>query len=342
MRFHTAYCALLSCAALASTAAASDAPAPAHYHMIARYRIGGNDTTFDYERLDAAARRLYVAHGTRVEVLDADNGRKLGEIGGMHGVHGIELIADLNKGYTSDGLDRAVTVFDPATLKVRRRIKYLGLKPDAIQYDADSHRLFVVNGGATGDVTVIEPASDTIVNTIDLQGGKLEQIGFDGRGRAFVNDEGRNVLHVFDTRTLQQTAVWPLAPCEGPTGMAIDREHHRVFSACGNRTLAVVDSDSGRLVASVPIGDDPDGAVFDPGTGRIFTSNRDGTLSVVRELTPDRFEPLQTVATPRGARTLALDPTNGRLYLPTGDAGPTVDGASTILAGTLEVVTVAP
>lgn len=327
MRHREVLSALIAAAALQLAGAHAAAPAAAgSYHMIAQYPIGGNDTGYDYLRVDAATRRVFVAHANRVEVLDADTGRKVGEIAGMHGVHGIELIPELGKGYTSNGLDRTVSVFDRDTLAIRKVIRYTGVKPDAIQYDPDTRRLFVVNGGASGDVTVIDPASDSIVDTVDVGGGKLEQIGFDGRGRAFVNDEGQSVIHVFDTHSLRAVGTWPLAPCEEPTGMAVDRAHHRVFAACGNEKLAVVDSDSGRVVATPAIGSDPDGAVFDPKTQRIFTSNREGTLSVLHEVSPDRYETLQTLKTQPGARTLALDETTSRIYMPTARFGPAPAG----------------
>jgi DNA-binding beta-propeller fold protein YncE len=301
----------------------------ANVHIIARFTIGGNDLGYDYLRVDAGTRRLFVAHATRIEVLNADTGQKLGEIGGMHGIHGIEIVPSLAKGYSSDGLDRTVTVFDRSTLGILKKIKYTGVKPDAIQYDPDSRRLFVVNGGASGDVTVIDPTTDAIVDTVDLAGSKLEQIGFDGRGRAFVNDEGKNVVHVFDTRTLKAIADWPLAPCEEPTGMALDESHHRLFAACGNQKLAVLDSDSGRVVATPAIGRDPDGAAFDPARQRIYTSNKEGTLSVLQEVSPDRYETLQTVTTEPGARTLALDEKSGRIFMPTARTGAAPAGGGT-------------
>ncbi len=305
---------------------AATPPAANSYHMIAQYPIGGNDTGYDYLRVDAPTRRVFVAHANRVEVLDVDTGAKLGEITGMHGVHGIELIPELGKGYTSNGLDRTVTVFDRDTLQTRRLIRYTGVKPDAIQYDPDTRRLFVVNGGASGDVTVIDPSNDSIIDTLDLGGAKLEQIGFDGRGRAFVNDEGKSVIHVFDTHRLKALATWPLGSCEEPTGMAVDRAHHRVFAACGNQRLAVLDTDDGRVVATPAIGRDPDGAVFDPNTGRIFTSNKEGTLSVLQEVSPDRYETLQTLTTQPGARTLAMDEKTGRILMPAARFGPAPAG----------------
>jgi YVTN family beta-propeller protein len=311
-------------------------PAAGVYRMIAQFPIGGNDAGYDYLRVDAPTRRVFIAHLNRVEVLDADSGAKLGEVAGMHGVHGIELIPELGKGYTSNGLDRSVTVFDRATLRIRKIIRYTGVKPDAIQYDPDTRRLYVVNGGASGDVTVIDPASDAIVDTVDLGGAKLEQIGFDGRGHGFVNDEGQSVIHVFDTHTLQPLGTWKLGGCEEPTGMAVDRAHHRVFSACGNNKLAVLDTDDGHVVATPAIGSDPDGAAFEAKTQRIFTSNKEGTLSVLREVTPDRYETLQTLATEPGARTVALDETTGRLYLPTARTGkaPAAGSAAPILPET--------
>jgi DNA-binding beta-propeller fold protein YncE len=334
---HQLLSAVLAAASVLTGVAAHPAPpAAGGYRMIAQFPIGGNDAGYDYLRVDAPTRRVFVAHLNRVEVLNADTGARLGEISGMHGVHGIEIIPELGKGYTSNGLDRTVTVFDRSTLAVRKIVRYTGVKPDAIQYDPDSRRLYVVNGGASGDVTVIDPASDTIVDTLELGGAKLEQIGFDGRGRAFVNDEGQSVIHVFDTHALQPAGTWTLGGCQEPTGMAVDRAHHRVFAACGNQKLAVLDSDDGHVVATPAIGSDPDGAVFEPKTQRIFTSNKEGTLSVLREASPDRYEALQTLVTQPGARTLALDETTGRIYMPTARIGkvPAAGGAAPILPET--------
>ena len=336
---------VIAIGALQARGAQSATPAAAgSYRMIAQYLIGGNDAGYDYLRVDAATRRVFVAHANRVEVLNVDTGQKLGEITGMHGVHGIELIPELGKGYTSNGLDRTVTVFDRNTLQIRKLIRYTGVKPDAIQYDPDSRRLFVVNGGASGDVTVIDPSNDAIVDTLDLGGSKLEQIGFDGRGRAFVNDEGKSVIHAFDTHSLKSLATWSLSPCEEPTGMAVDRAHHRVFAACGNEKLAVLDSDDGRVVAMPTIGRDPDGAVFDLRTQRIFTSNKEGTLSVLQEVSPDRYETLQTLTTQPGARTLAMDENTGRIFMPTARtaAAPAGGGAAPILPQTFTLLVAGP
>jgi DNA-binding beta-propeller fold protein YncE len=345
MRYrHLLFCAIGCAAATWAPAQSNAPPAAAAYRIIARYQIGGNDTSYDYMRVDAAMRRLYVAHANRVEVLNVDTGEIVGQITGMHGVHGIELVPEIGKGYTSDGLDRAITVFDRSTLQVRRRIRYTGEKPDAIAYDPDTRRLFVVNGGGSGDVTVIDPVSDAIVDSVELGGGKLEQIRFDGRGHAFVNDEERSLIHVFDTHTLKPLASWPLSSCKEPTGMAVDKIHHRLFSACGNNRLAILNSDDGRIVAMPPIGSDPDGAWFDVATQRIFTSNRDGTLSILHEATPDRYETVQTLTTGPGARTITFDDKSGHFFVPTVRTGPSPSSgaAASILPDSFAVLVVGP
>jgi len=308
--------AMLPCLCLAE----QSSPQPA-YHVAARYEIGGTDAGYDYLRVDSGSRRLFVAHGHRVEVIDANNGARLGEVANLAGVHGIEIVDRLHVAFATNGTDRTVTMFNPETLQIVKTIKYLGVKPDALQYDPGSELLFVVNGGATGDVSVIDPATGSIVDTADLGGGKLEEIAFDGHGRGFVNDEQKSVIRVFDTRTRKRIAEWPLAPAQEPTGLAIDREHHRLFAACGNRLLAILDSDSGKMLGTVPIGPDPDGAAFDRRSGRIFTSNQDGTLSVVGESSPGNYALQQTVQTAPGARTIALDDKTGRLFLPAGRFG---------------------
>jgi DNA-binding beta-propeller fold protein YncE len=295
-------------------------PQPA-YHVAARYEIGGAEAGYDYLRVDSGSRRLFVAHGSRVEVIDVDTGTRLGELTGLAGVHGVEVVGRVHMAFATNGTDRTVTMFNPETLQIVKTIKYLGVKPDALQYDPGSELLFVVNGGSTGDVSVIDPATGSIVDTADLGGGKLEEIAFDGHGRGFVNDEQKSVVHVFDTRTRKRIAEWPLAPAQEPTGLAIDREHHRLFAACGNRLLAILDSDSGKMLGTAQIGADPDGAAFDRRSGRIFTSNHDGTLSVVGEVSPGTYALQQTVQTASGARTIALDDTTGRVFLPSARFG---------------------
>jgi DNA-binding beta-propeller fold protein YncE len=312
---------LFGAAVLAAGSVAGFAANSTHYHVIARYTLGGQDTSYDYLRLDAATNRLFVAHGTRVEVIDSRTGKKTGEIADTQGVHGIAFAPEFGHGFTSNGLARSVTLFDLATLKTLAVIKYTGVKPDSIDYDPQTRRVFVVNGGETGDVTVIAPDTGAIVGTVSLGGGKLEQIQFDGHGRGFVNDEDQNVVHVFDTHTFAQVARWSVAPGEGPTGLAFDAQRHRLFAACDGK-LIVLDSDSGKVVAAAAIGAEPDGAAFDAKLKRVLVSNRDGTMSVLDGAAGDRYPLLQTVKTEPVARTIALDERDGRAFLPTAKFGP--------------------
>ena len=307
-------------AVLFLTASAAFA-ADAGYHIAARYPIGGDASRWDYLRVDPATRYLYVAHFTRFEVLDADSGRKVGEIAPTSRAHGVVIVPEAGHGFATSGNDNAVIVFDPHTLKTVAIIKSTGTNPDAIQYDAaDTKKVYVVNG-SSGTVTVIDPVAAAVTGTARLTAGKLEQIGFDGRGRAFVNNEEKSVMHVFDTHTLQSIATWSLAPGKGGTGLVVDAEHHRVFATCGNNKLVVLDSDTGKVVATPPIGEDADGVVFEPASGRIFTSNADNTMTVLHQDTPDIYSVVQTVLTGVGAKQIALDEKTGRIFLPSGKFG---------------------
>jgi len=303
--------------------AAANAEGNAHaLRVLDRYAIGGQESGYDYLRVDREGQRLFAAHGTRVEVLSTVTGKPLGQITGVAGVHGIALAPSFKHGFTSNGIERSVTMFDLKTLAPLVVVKYTGVKPDAIEYDPNTQKVFVVNGGSTGDVTVVAPDTGAIVGTVPLGGGKLEQIAFDGHGRGFVNDESQNVVHVFDTQSLKPLGAWPLSPGEEPTGLAFDAAHHRLFAACGNHQLVVLNSDTGAVVATAPIGADPDGAAFDASRGLIFTSNRDGTLTVVHQDDADRYSVRQNVVTESGARTIALDAGTGRVYLPAAKFGP--------------------
>jgi YVTN family beta-propeller protein len=260
-----------------------------------------------------------VAHGNAVDVVNADTGAKIGSVAPAPGVHGIALVPGMGRGFASAATNREVIMFDLATLRTLKVIRYTGIKPDGIEYDPDTKRVYVCNGDS-GDVTAIDPGTGDIVGTVML-GGKLEAMAFDGKGRMFVNAEDKSVIHVVDTHALELKANWPLAPAEGPTGLAFDRDHDRLFAACGNEKLAVVDSDTGAVVATPSIGRDPDGAAFDPSKGLIFTSNLEGTLSVLHEDSPDAYRTVQTLPTAYGARTIALDPSTGRVFLPSGRFG---------------------
>jgi DNA-binding beta-propeller fold protein YncE len=287
----------------------------ADFKVIAHYPIPG-EVRYDYLRVDPTMRRLYVSHSTRVEVLDVDTGAKLGEIAPMKGIHGICVVPGLGRGFITSGGDRTVVMFDLASMKVLKVIPGLGVKPDAIEYDPETSMVYVANG-ASGGVTVIDPAKGEIAANVPIT-GKLEGLAFDGRGHLFVNTEDKSMIQVIDTHTLKPLASWPIAPVEGGTGLAIDAVHHRLFSSGGNGMLAVVNSDTGAIVATPGIGEDPDGDAFDAPDGLIFTSNMVGTLSVLHEDSPDSYSTVQTVPTAFGARTIAFDLKTGRVFMATG------------------------
>jgi DNA-binding beta-propeller fold protein YncE len=288
------------------------------YHLLRKLVLGG-EGKWDYVTMDPVRRRVFIAHGTEVLVVDADHARLLGRIPDTQGVHGVALAQNLGRGFTSNGTDSTVTVFDLASLRVLDHIGVTGRKPDAIVYDSVSGRVFTFNGGS-GNATAIEAATGRIVGTVAL-GGTPEFAVADGRGRIFVNLEDRSAILSFDTRTLATGAAWPLAPCESPTGLALDREGRRLFSGCSNQLMAVVDASDGRVVGTVPIGAHVDATVFDPDTHRVLSSNGDGTLTVADASGPT-VRVIATVKTEPGARTMALDPRTHRLFLVTAQYGP--------------------
>ena len=294
--------------------------APLHaageYRVARRIPIPG-DGGWDYLTIDPAARRLYIAHGTQVQVFDLDRGHLIGAIPNVAGVHGVALSAD--KGFASNGRDESVTIFDPKTFREISRIK-VGENPDAILYDDASHRVFTFNG-KSNDMTAIDASTAHIDGRLAL-GGKPEFAVSDGSGTIFDDLEDKSQLLAIDSKTLAITQRWALAPCERPSSVAMDRAHRRLFVGCGNRLMAVVNADTGRVIMTLPIGDHVDATVFDSGTSRIFNANGDGTLTVIQEETPDVYHVVENVKTQKGARTIALDPQTHRLYLVTAQFGP--------------------
>ena len=322
--------------------------ARAEYGIVARFPIGGDASRWDYLTVDPATRYLYVAHFTKFEVLDADTGKKVGELSPVNRAHGVVIVPEVGKGFATSGNDNAVLVFDPKTLKITSIIKTGGTNPDAIQYDAaDTKKVYVCNANS-GFVTVIDPVTAKVVGKVELtKEGKIEQIGFDGRGRAFVNNEEKSVMHVFDTHTLQPVANWSLAPGEGGTGLIVDAKNHRAFACCANNKLVVVDTDSGKVVATPAIGEDSDGAVFDEARGLIFAANADETLTVLQQDSPDSYSLVQTLKTGIGAKQIGIDPKSGKVYLPTGKFGAkpaptpkTPNPLAPVIPGSFEVIVV--
>ena len=301
---------------LAAAAWAADSPG---YHVARKLDIGG-DGGWDYLTVDSQARRLYVTRSTRVMVLDADKGTVVGEIPDTEGVHGVAIAADLGRGFTSNGRSSTVTIFDLKTLKPLGRVKSTGENPDAILYDSSSHRVFAFNG-RTSNATAIDAKTGEVGGTITLA-GKPEFAASDGQGRVFVNIEDKSSLAVIDSQKLVVEKSWPLAPCEEPSGMAIDRAHQRLFVGCHNKLMAVVDAGSGKIVATVPIGEGVDANGYDADLGLAFASCGDGTLTVARSDSADKYAAAQTVSTQRGARTMAIDEKTHAIFLAAAQFGP--------------------
>ena len=316
----------------------------ANYAIADKWPLPG-DGGWDYLSVDSAAHLLYQSRATHVAIVDIANGKIVGDIADTPGVHGIALAADLGRGYISAGITNRVKVFDLRTRAVIDNIA-VGTKPDAILYDPYSHRVVAFNGGSD-NASVIDTATNTVVATIELGGGP-EFARSDGTGRLYVNLEDKNQLAVIDMATLKVTARWPLPGCESPSGLALDAAHRRSFSVCSNAAMTILDTSDGRAVATLPIGHGVDGAQFDPDSQNAFSSNGEGTLTVVHESDPEHFAVIQTLATAKGARTLALDPATHRLYLPTASFGPVPAAAQgtrprpPILPGSFVILTVAP
>lgn len=292
--------------------------APPRYHLLRKLPVGG-EGGWDYLTLDSAARRLYVSRGTRVAVLDVDSGTVVGEIPGTAGVHGIAIVPAASRGFTSNGRSSSITVFDTGTLAVLGEIKSTGENPDAILYDPASRRVFAFNGRSK-NATAIDVASRTVAGTVPLD-GKPEFAAADGKGRVFVNIEDKNQVTVIDSRNLRVEKSWPIPSCEEPSGLALDRERGRLFTVCHNRTMAVLDVKTGRVVATVPIGEGVDAAVYEPSTGLAFASNGDGTLTVVKQDGPDSYHVVENASTQRSARTMALDEKTHQVFLAAAEFG---------------------
>jgi YVTN family beta-propeller protein len=287
-------------------------PPPAD-RLLSRLSLGGPGG-WDYLSFDAHARHLFVSRGDRVLVIDVDSRKQIGTIADTAGVHGIAIAADLQRGFTSNGKSASVTVFDLDTLKTVATIEGTGRNPDAILYDSVSHHIFTFNG-RSDTASVIDTAKNTVIDSIVLP-GKPEFGVSDGAGHVYVNIEDKSELVQLDTATDKVLHIWPLAPCESPSGLAIDAKHHRLFSVCDNQKMAVVDADNGHLVTTVAIGDGPDAVVFDDAASMIYSSNGEsGTISAVHEDDPGHYSVSAILPTQTSARTLALDPKSHRLYL---------------------------
>lgn len=281
---------------------------------------------WDYITVDEQNGRIYQSHNSMAQVVDLKTGQVVGTIPDTKGIHGVAIANDLNKGFTSNGRDTSVTVFDLRTLAIITKIKVTGENPDAILYDAFSKRIFTGNGRSKS-FTVIDAVKNTVAGTIQLK-GKPEAIVTDGKGKIYVNIEDAGLIEMVDANTLKVEASWPVSPGEEPTGLALDNQNHRLFSVCGNKLMMVIDAVSGKVITSLPIGDGCDGAAFDPQYKRVYASNGEGTLTVVQVENANSFRVMETVHTQRGARTIALDKTTHHIYLPTAEFEATPAGSN--------------
>jgi YVTN family beta-propeller protein len=292
------------------------------YKVQDKIKIGGAGG-WDYVYVDSANHRLYVSHGTQTEVIDTATDKLIGNIPGTNGVHGIAVANDLGKGYTSDGRDNDVTVFDLKTLKVLTKIK-TGQNPDAIIYEPVTHRVFTLNGRSK-DATVIDAKTGDVITASIPLGGKPEFAQVDGKGHVFVNIEDTNEVVTIDAKNALVTKRYSIAPCDGPSGMAMDPKKTLLFSVCGNKLMIVSDPATGKVIATPAVGAGTDGAAFDDGYA--FSANGgDSNITIVSETSPGKFEPVGTIPTMKGARTIGSDQKGHKLYLPVAEIGPAVEG----------------
>src|SRR5271154_3943620 len=306
--------AMALCAGLMSRAAAP-APGPSGYHVIKTVPIPG-DEGWDYLNVDAAARRVYISHGSHVVVMNADTYAIEGDVPDTQGVHGIALAPDLGRGFVSAGRANTAVIFDIKSLKTLGTVK-TDANPDAIVYDGVTKRVFTLNGRGQ-NTTAINGADGTIAGTLAL-GGKPEFAVADGKGSIYVNIEDKNELVQFDAEKLTETHRWPLAPCKSPSGLAMDLKNRRLFSVCDEKIMAVVNADTGAVVATPTICEGPDASAFDPSTSYAFASCGDGNLTVVREDSPDKYTVVENVPTKRSARTMGLDLKTHNIFLPSAE-----------------------
>ena len=286
------------------------------YHLLKKIPVVNSEGTWDFASIDESARRLYVAHETQVDVLDVDKETVVGKIPGAQGAHGIAIAPDLGTGFITNGDGAFVTQFDLKTLRVMKTIP-TGNLPDAIVYEPATRRVLSFNT-VSRNSTVIDASTGNVVETIPLD-GKPEFAVSDYAGHVFVDLVDKAIVARIDADKLKITDRWPVEGCDRPTSMAMDRKNHRLFVGCRNFLLAVLNSDDGKKLTTLPIGDNVDTTAFDPETGLIFSSTEDGIITVMHEDGPDSFRALDTIKTQNGSKTMALDLKTHRLFVPSGE-----------------------
>lgn len=296
------------------------------YNVSKKINISGREA-WDYLAVDDLNQHLFVSHGSVVNVIDLKSNKLITTILDTKGVHGIAIANDLNKAFITDGKENAVTIINLKTFEFIEKVAIEGKNPDAVIYDAFSKKIFTYNG-KSNDATVLDAVTNKIVKTIPL-GGKPEFSVSNNKGLVYVNIEDKNEIKTIDATKLEVTATWSIVPGDEPSGLAIDIKTNRLFSVCGNKLMVVVDALNGKIITTLPIGDGCDGVTFNGKNKLVFSSNGDGTVTVVKENTPNDFSILETIATQKGARTIALNKTTNQLYLPTAEFGakpePTVE-----------------
>ncbi len=315
------------------------------YKITGRIPVAG-EGGWDYLYVDSPNGQLYVSHGSEVEVVDLATDSPTAKITGMKRIHGIAVADDLNRGYISDGGDDAVVIFDLKSHSVLQKVP-AGKNPDGILYDPYSKRVFAFNG-RSNDASVIDATSGKAAGTVALD-GKPEFPVSDGKGNVYVNIEDKSEIAQLDPQALKVKKIWPLSPCEEPSGLAIDVAARRLFSVCSNKNMAVVNADSGQVITTVAIGEGPDAAAYDPVNKLVFSSNGEGTLTVVKQDTADKYSVLANVATERSARTMALDTKTHKIYLSAAQLGATPEATADnphprpkVIAGSFHVLIVSP
>jgi DNA-binding beta-propeller fold protein YncE len=291
---------------------------PSGLHLVKKTLVGG-EGGWDYLTVDSKARRLYVTHSERVVVLDADSLTVVGEVLKGDGLHGVAIAEESGHGFASNGRPSTVSMFDLKTLAVIKEIP-TAKKPDAILYDPASKRVFAMCGDGEC-ATVIDPVSGIVVDSIPLGGGPEFGVA-DGEGHVYVNIEDKSEVVAIDSRTAKVIKRWSIAPGEEPSGLSMDARHRRLFSVCRNKLMVVSDADEGKVIATLPIGAGVDGCGFDPGTQTAFSSNGEGTMTVVHEDSPASFVVVENAVTQRGARTVAVDPATHSVYTASAEFGP--------------------
>jgi DNA-binding beta-propeller fold protein YncE len=299
---------LLQLFALAALCSAADAPG---FRVTQRYAVPG-DSGFDYVTFDASSNRVYASHGTEVDVLDADSGKLLGKVEDTPGVHGIAIVPALHRGFTTNGAEATVSVFDTNTFQTIKKIP-VAKGPDFVFYDAGSKRVLVCHGDAAV-ITAINPETETVIGQVALGGGAEASV-VNGKGTGFVNLEEEAEVVSYDPQTLTVKGKYPITGCKAPTGLAMDTANSRLFIGCRSKVMAVMDADTGKVITTLPIGTRVDAVAFDADNKLIFCSNGDGTISVIHQKSPDVYESIGDIQTQPSAKTMALDPKTKRMFL---------------------------